>query len=213
MDIDNQFTISDVSIKCKSKSEFYTVLTTEGGLYLPPKRDWTQEFLRQLMIGVKKVLQNSDVKIISVAQIKGLRVPQLLLYARSKVDIDSYLPEYDYAKEPNRCWLANLINSLIGKKFQDHIALMVKNQRQEKLKNQNLAIQAQPNFIDILKKSAAVSTTKGKSHFVMRPPQPVKTSQGKRYIEEMKYDYENRIVKLKEEMDNLRYQIHDIEQY
>ena len=30
MDIDNQFTISDVGTKCKSKLKFYTVLTTEG---------------------------------------------------------------------------------------------------------------------------------------------------------------------------------------
>ena len=81
------------------------------------------------------------------------------------------------------------------------------------LNNQNLAFQAQPKFIDILKKSAAASTTKGKSHFEMRPPQPTKTSQDKRFIEEMKDYYENRIVKLKEEMDNLRCQMHDIEQY
>ena len=129
MDVDRNFTISDVGTKCKSKSEFYSVLTTKGRLYLPPKRDWTQNFLLQQMIGKKKVFHNNDVKVINLSQIKGLRVPQILLFARSKVDIDSYLPEYDYVKEPNRSWLANLVNSLIGKKFQDHIALMIKAQR------------------------------------------------------------------------------------
>ena len=110
MDVDNNFTISDVGTKCKSKSEFYNVLTTERRLYLPPKWDWTQNFLRQLMIGKKKDLHNDDVKVINVAQIKGLRVPQLLLFASSKLDIDAYLQEYDYAKKPNRSWLANLID-------------------------------------------------------------------------------------------------------
>ena len=212
MDVDHIFTISDVGTKCKSKSELYTVLTTEGGLYLPPKRDWTQKFLRQLMIGQKKVLHNDDVKVINVAQINGLRVPQILLFARAKMDIDKYLPDYDYEKEPNRSWLANVVNSLIGKKFQDHIALIVKKQQKEKLKNQNLAIQALPQFVNIFKKSDAVSTTKRKSHFVMRPPKPPKTLQGKEYIEEIKYEYENRITKLNDEMDYLKWQLNEFEQ-
>ena len=86
INVDNNFTISDVGTKCKCKSEFYTILTTEGGLYLPPKRGWTQNFLLQLMIGKKKMLHNDEVKVINVAQIKGLRVPQLLLFARFKLN-------------------------------------------------------------------------------------------------------------------------------
>ena len=50
------------------------------------------------MIGNKKVLHNDDVKVINAAQIKRLRVPQLLLFVKSKLDIDAYLPEYDYAR-------------------------------------------------------------------------------------------------------------------
>ena len=54
------------------------------------------------MIRKKKVLRIDYVEVINVWQIKGLRVPQILLFGRSKVDIDSYLSEYDDAKEPNR---------------------------------------------------------------------------------------------------------------
>ena len=54
------------------------------------------------MIRKKKVLNIDDVEVINVWQIKGLRVPQILLFGRSKVDIDSYLTEYDDANEPNR---------------------------------------------------------------------------------------------------------------
>ena len=102
MDVERNFTITDFGIKCNSISEFYSILTNEGRLYLQPKRNWTQKFLRQLMIRKKKVLHNDDVEVINVWQIKWLRVPQILLFGRSKVDIDSYLHEYDDANEPNR---------------------------------------------------------------------------------------------------------------
>ena len=85
--------ISNVGTKSKSKNEFYFVLTAEGRLYLPPKRDWTQKFLHQQMIGKIKILHNDDVKVINVSQINELRVSQILLFARSEVDIDSYLSE------------------------------------------------------------------------------------------------------------------------
>ena len=100
--------------------------------------------------------------------------------------------------------MENLFNSLIGKKFQDYIAINLKNQQQKKLKNQNISTQAKPQFINIFKKSKAVSITKGKSHFVMRLPNPPKTSQGKEYVDEIKYGYENIINKLQNEMDSLR---------
>ena len=98
----------------KSKAEVYAVLTTEGNLYLPLlysnfftiANDWQ-----------KKVLSNKDVKIINVLQIKRMKVPQLLQYIRSKLHIDSYLPDNDYAKGLNRSWLANVLNSLIGIEF------------------------------------------------------------------------------------------------
>ena len=83
------------------------------------------------------------------------------------------MPEYDYAKEPNRCWLANIINSLIDKIFQEYIVLMMKNQHRD-AKESNIVIQAQPQFMSIFRKSEAVSKIKGKLRFAMRPPKPQK---------------------------------------
>ena len=39
MDVDRNFTITDFGIKCNSISEFNSILTNEGRLYLQPKRD------------------------------------------------------------------------------------------------------------------------------------------------------------------------------
>ena len=77
---------------------------------------------------------NEDVKIINESRIKGLRVPQLFQYAKSKVHIDSYLHDYDYAKELNRSWLANVLNNLIETEFQNFIAEKFKLNKKRNLK-------------------------------------------------------------------------------
>ena len=77
------------------------------------------------MTGKKKIHYNDDVKVINLVQRKWLRASRIHLFARSNFYTDSYLPEYDCANKPNRCWLAKVINSLVGK-FQKYIALIMK---------------------------------------------------------------------------------------
>ena len=112
------FTVADLASKCKSKTELYNLLTREGKLYLPPAKDCTQNFLRRLMKGEKLYVSCSDVEIIKVRQYKGLKVSDILKFAASKTNINKYLPEYDYPKEPNREWVCNIVNSLISEEFQ-----------------------------------------------------------------------------------------------
>ena len=57
MDLSNQFTISDLAAKCKSKTEFYNLLATEGGMHLPPVQDATQTYLRGIMMGKKEYVK------------------------------------------------------------------------------------------------------------------------------------------------------------
>ena len=54
MDSSNIFAINGLAAKCKSKSEFYNLLTTEGGMYLP--QDATQPYLRGFMMDKKCML-------------------------------------------------------------------------------------------------------------------------------------------------------------
>ena len=69
---------------------------------------------------------------------------------------------------------------------------MVKNQYREMPKNQNVAIKAQPQFVSIFRKSVTVSKTKGNNIFY----ETTKSYSRKGIIEEIKYEYENRINKL-----------------
>ena len=41
-------------IKAKSKQEIYRVVTSEAGIFLPPKHDAPIDFIREVCLGTKK---------------------------------------------------------------------------------------------------------------------------------------------------------------
>ena len=54
------------------------------------------------MKGDKLYVSCVDVEVIKVHQYKGLKVLDILKFADTKVNINKYLPESDYPKQPNR---------------------------------------------------------------------------------------------------------------
>ena len=57
------------------------------------------------------------VKVIKVLQLKSLIINEIIYFAETKVDIRSYVPEYDYSKSPNRDWFWNIgksVNKLLS---------------------------------------------------------------------------------------------------
>ena len=115
-------TISDIAIKARSKKEVYNVLTVEGELYLPPIADTTQKYLKEILTGKKKYLLCKDVKVAKVPHTEKLRIRDILAFASKHIEIQSYIPEYEYNKQPHRDWLCNVINSLIPDKFKAFIS-------------------------------------------------------------------------------------------
>ena len=170
MDVDQEFTVADLSIKWKSKVELYNLLSREGKVFLPPIKESTQTFLRQIMHGDKRYIKLNKVLVIQVPQYKGLYVKDIMKFARSKIKIDDYLPEFEYNKEPNRQWLCNVVNSLIPEDFQNFIDEQVNLRRQFLLRHQNLKMTVHPEFVNIFKSSKAISFEKGKSHYLARFP-------------------------------------------
>ena len=75
------------------------------------------------MHGDKRYIKLNNVLVIQVPQYqyKGLYAKDIMKFARSKIKIDDYLPEFEYNKEPNRQWLCNVVNSLILEDFQSFI--------------------------------------------------------------------------------------------
>ena len=162
MEMNNQLTVNEISAKFKSKSELYNVLTREGSIYLPPKQDSTQKFLRSIIMGNKLYVKCEDVIVIKVPQYNGLHVKDILKFASTKVNIKKYLPDYNYFKEPNREWLWNIVNTLVPQDFQSFIKEKIEIRKNDIIKSQNLGIQAKPEFISIFKKISSCFINEGK---------------------------------------------------
>ena len=209
--MNNQLTVNEISAKFKSKSELYNVLTREGSIYLPPKQDSTQKFLRSIIMGNKLYVKCEDVIVIKVPQYNGLHVKDILKFASTKINIKKYLPDYDYFKEPNREWLWNIVNTLVPQDFQSFIKEKIEIRKNDIIKSQNLGIQAKPEFISIFRKSQAVSSMKGRSHFLARMPKISKDRQMILDLEEEKEVHDSKVKKLIDEIDDLRNKIQQLE--
>ena len=66
------------------------IIIQEGGIYLIPKQDSTQKFLRSRLLGKKLYVKWEDVSVIKIPQYKGLHVKDLLRFAENKISI--YVP-------------------------------------------------------------------------------------------------------------------------
>ena len=162
---EQDFTVDDIGVKCRSKREVYTVLSTEGGIFLPPISDATQKYLRAIMLGDKNYVKCTTVKVVRVPHLEGLRIKDILSWARERIDIDRYIPDYDYQKEPNRELFVNLVNTLLEEEFKEFIRAKLRARETKVIKNRNLGITAKDEFIEIFKHSKSVSTSKGKRIF------------------------------------------------
>ena len=85
MERNDDFTIADIAVKCRSKTEMYNLLAREGKIYLPPKQDANQNYLRDIMQGNKFYLRCDQVTVIKIPQYKGLRVIDKIHFASSQL--------------------------------------------------------------------------------------------------------------------------------
>ena len=162
-------------------------------------------------MGNKLHVKCEDVIVIKVPQYNGLHVKDILKFASTKVNIKKYLPDYDYFKEPNREWLWNIVNTLVSQDFQSFIKEKIEIRKNDIIKSQNLGIQAKPEFISIFRKSQAVSSMKGRSHFLARMPKISKDRQMILDLEKEKEVHDSKVKKLIDEIDDLRNKIQQLE--
>ena len=117
------------------------------------------------------------------------------------------MPEYQYCKEPNREWFCNVINTLISKEFHEFIQEKTDIRRDELIESQNLGIRVKPEFTELFAKSKAVSTIKGKSHFLTRMPKVNKDHQRIMQLEEEIKVSDSKERALNKEIEELKYYI------
>ena len=113
--------ISELGIKSRSKKEVYDLLWNEGGIYFPPIADANHKYISQVIVGDKLHLKWRDINVCRIPHLKGLTVEEVVKFWEEKANISDYPPDYEYQKQPNRQWLCNVLNILLGDTFSDFV--------------------------------------------------------------------------------------------
>ena len=92
----------------KKQKDVYSLLWNEWAVYLPPLNNTNHRFISQIIFEDKKYLKWANVKICTILYYDKLRISDLVNFRRTQIDIDSYLPDSEYAKLPNRQWIFNV---------------------------------------------------------------------------------------------------------
>ena len=144
--------------------------TVEGGLYLPPLMDSNKEYLRGTMNG-RKSFYTSKYFGCKASSNKSLSINEILTFGKNYINIEEYLPTYNYNKFPNKEWLWNMINSIAGTKLKNMSSAML-NREKEMIIRKDLNATAILEIVSIFKASNNVSYTNKTTHFLMRTKNP-----------------------------------------
>ena len=71
-----------------------------------------------------------------------------------------------YSKEPSREWIYNVVSTLITEQFRKYVQANIQKKNKDTINSQNIGISVTNEFIEIFKRSRAISTTKEKSNFL-----------------------------------------------
>ena len=117
--------------KFQSKREVYRFLSSEVRAYLPSYETVTVWHLRDLAMGVKRIIPCDDVKVIDVPQFEGLSIQDIFTFAQNDRDVERALPPSKEIQKLSRGYLANVIHTILGQNFQNWVNAQVnlRNQR------------------------------------------------------------------------------------
>ena len=203
MDFLAEIQVSELGLKSRSKKEMYDLLCVEGEIYLPLIADAHHKYISQILTGEKKYLKSTQIKVCSVPHLAGLQIADLLKFGRLNGVIDDYLPEYEYKKLPNREWLWNVLNTLLGESFKSFVQTKIKERTKHVVTMKKLNVKALPEFIDIFKKSQSVSVQNGRTHYLIKSTRKRKFGQIKDDNRDKLKDQERKIQQLNASIDEL----------
>ena len=157
--------IYEVALKSKSNKEVYYLTTTEGNIYLLPLGDTLYNFISQIMWGDQLNLKCSEVRVRKVPHLKTLNVGALIEFSWENTSIDEFLLDYTYKKHPNREWLSNIINTIIGERFRAFIMQGQQEKTDYILDKKHMKIWAFPVFIYLSQDLNSIFTHIVRIHF------------------------------------------------
>ena len=96
--------------------------------------------------------------------LRGIKIKNILLWAREKMDIDRFIPDYEYQKEQNREWFVNLVNHFWRKTLESSLVASGELVSKKYIQNKNFSLNTKNEFIEIFKNSKSMPTSRSKAH-------------------------------------------------
>ena len=163
-------------MKASNKKELYPMLQLEGDVYLPPMPQTNHMYVADVISDSKgkkriwylKYVKNSALKVIQVPHLPGLKINDILSFAREKLEIDQYLQKFKQQdKTPDRTWLCNLskhmwqkliVHTLFPQEFKKFVMDGVRKSELVHIKKKNYEIEISSEFSAIFKESEYFSS-------------------------------------------------------
>ena len=127
--------------------------------------------LRDLAACKRQIIKCDDVKYINIPYFEGLSIDEILEFAADAGNGDALraLPEprKEIEKLP-REYLGNVVYTIVGTPFQHWVNKRITDRNEKVIKDQNLAIQMDPEIAQLFKNSTSVSVSKGISGNLMK---------------------------------------------
>ena len=119
MEESTEVNLRKVWVKWRSKKELFDFLSTDWDVFLPPIQYANASYVRGIVTGQLQVIVESyksgkiaylfeSSKGYNVPTIKSLETEEIIKYAKTKFELDNYLPKYWILRLPNRPWLCTL---------------------------------------------------------------------------------------------------------
>ena len=97
--------------------EVYRFLASEVKAYLPSYETVTVWHLRDLAMGVKRIIYCDAVKFINVPQFEGLTIHTIFEFASGDRNVELALPPGKEIGKLSRGYLANVVYTILGQRF------------------------------------------------------------------------------------------------
>ena len=137
--------------------EIYRFLSSEVRAYLPSYETVTVWHLRDLANTKKTIIPCDEVKVIDVPQFEGLTIQDIFNFASSDQNVENALPPPKEIAKLSRAYLANVVHTKMGQRFQDWVTQQVNTRNQRVAQEGNQMIAMDPSIARIFHQSTAIS--------------------------------------------------------
>ena len=108
-------------------------------------------------MGVKTIIRCDKVKVIDVPQFEGLTIKDIFEFAQNSPGVERALPPSKEIAKLARCYLANVVYTIIGQPFQDWVTFQVNARNKRVALEGNNVISMDPEIAQIFHQSTSIS--------------------------------------------------------